>query len=142
MVSLTSTTIRIDELLAGVRGDEDGAVALFIGTVRNSNAGRRVLHLEYDAYPPMAEAEMTKIENEAMRRFAVSRIGIVHRTGRIDIGEASVAVAVASPHRAAALEACRFAIDTLKATVPIWKKEFFDGGEVWIEGAGEAPRPA
>lgn len=134
MVRLQSEPIRVEELLAAVRGDEDGAVALFVGTVRVHNVGRRVLHLEYDVYPGMAEAEMAKIEREAIRQFGVSRAGIVHRTGRLEIGEISVAVAVAAPHRAEALDACRFAIDTLKATVPIWKKEVFDGGEVWIEG--------
>lgn len=134
MVRLQTDPIRSEDLLATVRGDGDGAVALFVGTVRDHNSGRRVLHLEYEAYPAMAEVEMEKIEREAVRRFGVSRVAIVHRTGRLSIGEASVAIAVASPHRAEALEACRFAIDTLKATVPIWKKEFYEGGEVWIDG--------
>lgn len=139
MVRLQREPIRIEELLAAVRGDGDGAVALFVGTVRDHNRGRRVLYLDYDAYPGMAEAEMAKIEREAIARFGVSAVGIVHRTGRLEIGEASVAVAIASAHRGAAVDACRFAIDTLKVTVPIWKKETFEGGEVWIEGGEGSP---
>jgi molybdopterin synthase catalytic subunit len=141
MVKVQSEAIRIEALLDEVRSDADGGIALFVGTVRSENAGRKVLHLEYEAYAPMAEAEIRKIEDDAIARFGVSKIAIVHRTGRLEIGEASVAIAVASPHRAQALDACRFAIDTLKRTVPIWKKEFFEGGAVWIEGAGES-RPA
>lgn len=141
MVKIQAEPIRIETLLEAVRSDGDGGIALFVGTVRDENAGRKVLHLEYEAYGPMAEAEMKKIEEEAIARFGVSTVAIVHRTGRLEIGEASVAIAVASPHRAQALDACRFAIDTLKKTVPIWKKEFFEGGAVWIEGAGES-RPA
>lgn len=136
MVRLQPEPIRVEDLVAEVRRDADGAVAVFVGTVRDHNAGRRVLFLEYEAYAGMAEAEMARIEREAIARFGVSRVAIVHRTGRLAIGEASVAIAVASAHRAPALDACRFAIDTLKATVPIWKKEHFEGGEVWIEGGG------
>jgi molybdopterin synthase catalytic subunit len=136
---LQDEPIRVDELIRAARADGDGAVAVFLGTVRNHHAGRRVLHLEYHAYQGMAEREMERIEREATDRFGVSRVAIAHRTGRLEIGEASVAVAVASPHRAEAMEACRFVIDTLKKTVPIWKKEYFEGGAVWIEGAGETP---
>jgi molybdopterin synthase catalytic subunit len=139
MVRLQSDAILADELVREVRGDGDGAVAVFLGTVRNENAGRRVLYLEYHAYAGMAEREMERIEREAVKRFGVSTVAIAHRTGRLEIGEASVAVAAASPHRAEAMEACRFVIDTLKKTVPIWKKEFFEGGTVWIEGAGDTP---
>jgi molybdopterin synthase catalytic subunit len=117
---------------------EDGALALFVGVVRNHNAGRGVLHLEYEGYEEMALSEMEAIAAEARRRFSVSDVRIVHRLGRMEIGEASVAVAVCSPHRAQAFEACRFAIDTLKRRVPIWKKEFYADGEVWLEG----PQPA
>ena len=134
MVRLQNGPIDVVALTAEVRGDGDGAVSLFLGTVRNVNAGRRVLFLEYEAYAPMAEREMEGIAEEARARFSVSRVAIVHRVGRLDIGEASVAIAVAAPHRAAALDACRFVIDTLKRSVPIWKREHFDGGEVWIEG--------
>jgi molybdopterin synthase catalytic subunit len=133
---LVEAPIRSQELMEQVRGDGDGAVALFLGTVRDHNEGRRVLRLEYHAYPEMAESEMRRIEEEALDRFEVSRVAVVHRSGTLAIGEASVAVAVAAAHRAAAMEACRWAIDTLKTRVPIWKKEFFEDGEVWVE-----PRP-
>lgn len=137
MARLQNEPIRAEDLVASVRSDADGAVALFLGMVRNENAGRRVLYLEYEAYPAMAEAEMARIERDAVERFGASGVLIVHRCGRLAIGEVSVAVAVACPHRAQAIEACRFAIDTLKRSVPIWKKEHFEGGAVWIEGAGQ-----
>lgn len=136
MARLTGDLLDLAALAAEVRGDGDGAVALFVGTVRDTNAGRKVRYLEYEAYDGMAEREMARIEADAVARFGVSRVAIVHRVGRLAIGEASVAVAVASPHRAQALEACRFAIDTLKRTVPIWKQEHFEGGAIWIEGPG------
>lgn len=139
MVRLQHEPIRVEDLVAGVRRDSDGAVALFLGTVRDHNAGRRVVRLEYFAYPEMAEGEMTRIADEATRRFGVSTVAIVHRIGSLDIGEVSVAIAVASAHRAHAVDACRFVIDTLKDKVPIWKKEHFEGGTVWIEGDGAAP---
>jgi len=139
VVRLQHDPIRAEDLIVEVRGDGDGAVALFLGTVRNHNAGRRVLYLDYHAYPGMAEREMERIEHDAAKRYGASRIAIVHRTGRLEVGEVSVAVAVASPHRAEATDACRFVIDTLKKRVPIWKKEFFEGGAVWIEGGGDTP---
>jgi len=111
-------------------------MALFVGVVRDQNAGRPVLRLEYEAYEEMALSEMQAIDREARRRWPITEIRIVHRLGRMEIGEASVAVAVASPHRDEAFEACRFAIDTLKKTVPIWKKEFYADGAVWLEGPG------
>jgi molybdopterin synthase catalytic subunit len=114
----------------------DGAWCLFVGVVRNENDGRAVTFLEYEAYPEMALREMERLEAEARARWPVTDVRIAHRLGRLEIGEASVAVAVASPHRAEAFAACRFVIDTLKATVPIWKKEHFEGGAVWIEGPG------
>jgi molybdopterin synthase catalytic subunit len=116
---------------------QDGALCLFAGVVRNENAGRRVIHLEYEAYEEMALEVLTRIEAEARRRWPVTEVRIVHRLGRLEIGEASVAVAVASPHRAEAFAACRFAIDTLKHEAPIWKKVFFEGGAVWVEGPGQ-----
>jgi molybdopterin synthase catalytic subunit len=136
VIRLQRGEIDVGELLAAVGSDRDGAVALFLGTVRAHSRGRRVLHLEYEAYAEMAESEMTKLVREAERRFDVSAVSLVHRTGRLEIGEPSVAVAVAAPHRAGAFDACRFVIDELKRTVPIWKKEAFEGGEVWIEGPG------
>jgi len=118
----------------------DGAVCCFVGVVRDHNAGRRVHYLEYEAYEEMALSQMGELEDEARRRWPVSDVRLVHRLGRLEIGEASVAVAVASPHRAEAFEACRFLIDTLKKKVPIWKKEHFEGGTCWIEGPGQPAR--
>src|SRR5262245_8568207 len=123
-------------MTSAVRGDGDGAVALFLGTVRNVNVGRRVLLLAYDAYHATPESEMGLIEGEAKARCPISTVDIVHRLGRLAIGEISVAVAVASPPRADAMDACRFVIDALKVRVPIWKREHFEGGEVWVEGDG------
>jgi molybdopterin synthase catalytic subunit len=140
MVRLQDGPIDVLALAAEIRGDGDGAVSLFLGTVRNVNAGRRVLFLEYEAYGPMAEREMERIAAEAITRYGVSGVGIVHRLGRIAIGEASVVIAVAAAHRAAALDACRFIIDTLKRSVPIWKREHFEGGTIWIEGAAGETR--
>ena len=139
MIRVQTEAIRSDELLAAVRGDGDGAEALFVGAVRNENQGRRVLFLEYHAYPAMAEQEMSKLRRQALERFEISEVAIVHRTGRMEIGDAAVAIAVAAPHRAPAFDACRWIIDTLKQTVPIWKKEFFEGGEVWVEGEVDPP---
>ncbi|HEY2945903.1 MAG TPA: molybdenum cofactor biosynthesis protein MoaE [Vicinamibacteria bacterium] len=107
----------------------DGALCLFVGVVRDHNEGRRVLRLEYEAYEEMALLMMEKIAAECRQRWRVSAVRMVHRLGALAIGEASVAVAVASPHRREAFEACRYAIDTLKATVPIWKKEFYAEGD-------------
>jgi len=134
MVRLQAGPIDIAALVADVRSDGDGAVSLFLGTVRNVNAGRTVLFLEYEAYEGMAEREMERIAAEATTRFGVGRVGIVHRVGRLDIGEASIAIAVASAHRAAAMDACRFVIDSVKTRAPIWKREHFVGGIIWVEG--------
>ena len=112
---------------------QDGAVCLFVGVVRNENRGRPVLRLEYEAYEEMALPLMAEIEVETRDRWPVSDVRMVHRLGPLAIGEASVAVAVASPHRAEAFAACRHAIDTLKAKVPIWKKEFYADGAVWLQ---------
>ena len=117
-----------------VRADEDGAVATFDGCVRNHSHRRATLYLEYEGYESMALAKMQEIAVEIHDRFAVNRVAIMHRLGRLEIGETSVFIAVSSAHRAAAFEACRFAIDTLKKTVPIWKKEFFADGAVWVDG--------
>ena len=126
----------IDAAALCVPTPADGAVCLFLGVVRNENGGRPVLHLEYEAYGEMAQPMMLDIARQAAERWPVTDVRIVHRVGRLEIGEASVAVAVASPHRGEAFEACRWAIDTLKATVPIWKKEFYADGAVWLEGPG------
>jgi molybdopterin synthase catalytic subunit len=121
-------------LLAQIKDGEDGAVCLFDGIVRNHTRGRRTLYLEYDAYPAMALAEMEKLALHALSAFAVRDLRIVHRIGRIEIGQSSVLIVVASAHRAAAFDACRWLIDSLKKTVPIWKKEFFADGAAWADG--------
>ena len=105
---------------------------MFIGTIRDVTAGKKVLQLEYEAYESMALKEMHKIADGALLKWPIENILIHHRTGMLQIGESAVIIAVASPHRDAAFEACRFAIDTLKQTVPIWKKEIFEDGEVWV----------
>ena len=112
----------------------DGALCLFVGVVRNENQGRPVLRLEYEAYEEMALPLLAEIAAETRRLFPVTDVRLVHRLGRLEIGEASVAVAVSSPHRAEAFAACRYAIDTLKAKVPIWKKEFYADGSAWLDG--------
>jgi molybdopterin synthase catalytic subunit len=122
--------------LASLSGTEprDGALCLFVGVVRNENRGRAVLRLEYEAYEEMALPLMQEIAAETKRRFPVTQVRLVHRLGPLEIGEASVAVAVASPHRDEAFAACRFAIDTLKSQVPIWKKELYADGSAWLDG--------
>jgi len=132
LARLQSTPIDGAGLIASMGGAADGALALFLGTVRDHNDGRRVRFMEYHAYPEMAEREMARLVDEACGRFEVRAVALVHRTGRLEIGETSVAVAVASAHRAAALDACRYLIDTLKQTVPIWKREFYDGDDAWL----------
>ena len=117
-----------------VRRDEAGAVALFYGVVRNNNMGRRVLYLEYDAYPEMATKVMRQIAEEALVQYPINDVAIQHRTGRLEIGETSLLVAVSAPHRNEAFEACHALVDRFKEVVPIWKKEVWAGGEEWIEG--------
>ena len=118
----------------------DGALCLFAGIVRNENKGKAVLYLEYEAYEDMALSLMEEIAAEARRKWPITDLRMVHRLGRLEIGEASVAVAVASPHRAEAFAACRFLIDTLKAQVPIWKKEYYADGTAWLEESRPARR--
>ena len=122
------------EIIEGLKAPEDGALVVFDGFVRNNFKGRQTLYLEYEAYEPMAYAKMREIGAEIRARFPIHRLAIVHRLGRLEIGETSVLIAVSSPHRGAAFDACRYAIDTLKRAVPIWKKEYFVGGAVWAEG--------
>ncbi|MBI3785146.1 MAG: molybdenum cofactor biosynthesis protein MoaE [Deltaproteobacteria bacterium] len=139
MFEIVSRTIDADAVTAAVADPTTGATVTFIGTTRDHNDGRHVTELEYEAYPEMALAEMRKIGDEACRRWPVHAVAIVHRIGVVPIGEASVVIAVSSAHRVAAFEACHFAIDRLKEVVPIWKKEHFEGGEVWIGSqAGQA----
>lgn len=134
LVFLTYAPIHPEAVLARVRHPEDGAVASFDGIVRNHTRGRQTLYLVYEAYETMALAQMQQLAREAKQRFAIHEVGLVHRLGRLEIGESSVLIAVCSPHRAAAFEACRWLIDTLKKTVPIWKKEYFVDGAVWADG--------
>jgi len=122
----------MQELADFVADPAAGAMATFVGMTRNTNEGRQVTRLEYECYLGMAEKEMEKIAAEVLRRWPIKKISMVHRLGRVDIGEASVAIAVSSGHRHAAFEACHYAINQLKETVPIWKKELYEGGELWI----------
>jgi len=131
---LVREPIRPREIIEGLKAPEDGAVVVFDGFVRNNFKGRQTLYLEYEAYEPMAYAKMREIGAEIRAKFPIHRLAIVHRLGRLEIGETSVWIAVSSPHRGAAFDACRYAIDTLKRSVPIWKKEFFVGGAVWADG--------
>lgn len=128
------TREKIDLAALATTEARDGALSLFVGVVRNQNGGREVLRLEYEAYEEMALSELAAVETEARRRWPVTEVRLVHRLGPLEVGEASVAVAVCSPHREEAFAACRFAIDTLKRTVPIWKKELYADGAVWLEG--------
>jgi molybdopterin synthase catalytic subunit len=131
---LTRSPIPTAELAGQQKAPEDGALVVFEGVVRNNSRGRRALYLEYEAYEPMAIRKMEEIGGEVRRRFEIDRIGMIHRLGRLEIGETSVAIIVTSAHRRAAFDACRFAIDRLKETVPIWKKEYFEDGSVWAAG--------
>jgi molybdopterin synthase catalytic subunit len=121
-------------LIAHVRAAEDGAIVTFDGCVRNYSHGRRTLYLDYEAYESMALGKIREIAGQIHEKFPIHLIAIAHRLGRLEIGETSVFIAVSSAHRPAAFEACRFAIDTLKRTVPIWKKEYFEDGAVWADG--------
>ena len=136
---IVRTPLRIEDLVNHLRRPEDGAIVIFDGIVRNNTSGRMTLYLEYDGYEPMALKKMKEIGTEIRKRWSISHLGIVHRLGRLEIGEASVLIAVTAAHRKIAFEACQHAIDTLKRTVPIWKKEFFEDGEVWVEGECSKP---
>jgi molybdopterin synthase catalytic subunit len=123
----------------GASAGSDGAVATFLGLVRNHNKGRRVTYLEYEAYEPLARKSFERIASEIAERWPDTVIALHHRVGRLEIGEASVAIVTASPHRAEAFAACRYTIERVKQIVPVWKHEHFDGGDVWIEGATADP---
>lgn len=133
MIQLTDQPIVVSDVLAAVQHDRAGAVDVFIGTVRNHNNAQTVVRLEYEAYAPMALKKMEELADEARRRWPVEALALVHRVGRLEIGDVAVVVAVATPHRAESFEACRWLIDTLKQTVPIWKKEVYSTGEEWLE---------
>lgn len=129
---LTAEPLSLEAAVAAVRRDEAGAIATFLGTVRNRSRDRDVVYLEYEAYEGMAEETMADLAAELIAKHGLAAVAIHHRVGRVEIGEASVVIAVSAAHRAAALAACREAIDTLKQTVPLWKKEVYVGGEEWI----------
>lgn len=132
MIEITRAPIDVEAVLKSVEDPAAGGTALFVGTTRNHSDGRSVRALEYDAYIPMALKLMNRIAADVRIRWAIHKISIVHRIGRVEVGEASVAIAVSSSHRAEAFEGCRYAIDTLKSEVPIWKKEFLEDGEIWV----------
>lgn len=131
-IQLKDTNLSPQECINLVASDHSGGTAVFIGTVRNQTSGKAVLRLEFEAYEPMALSEMRKIAEQAQAKWSVEKMAIHHRTGILDVGEIAVIIAVSTPHRGAAFEACQFAIDTLKETVPIWKKEIFEDGAVWV----------
>lgn len=133
-VALLREPVDASSLTAAIKRGEDGAVVTFDGIVRNNTRGRRTLYLVYESYEAMALAQMRKLSAEAIQRFGVQSVSLVHRLGRLEVGETSVFIAVASAHRPQAFEACRWLIDTLKKTVPIWKKEHFEDGAVWADG--------
>lgn len=134
VAGLTREAIDRDALVAKLKQPADGAVVVFDGIVRDNTRGRKTLYLDYEAYEEMALAQMRKLAQEAREKFAVDCVGMVHRLGRLEIGESSIVIVVTSAHRAAAFDACRWLIDTLKRTVPIWKKEHFADGAVWTDG--------
>jgi len=129
----------LQDAIRAVAGPDRGAIATFVGTTRNHHDGRSVRFLEYDAYPEMAEIVLRDIGREVEARFGTPHVAILHRVGRLEVGEASVVVAVAAAHRREALAACAHAIERVKASAPIWKKEHYADGAAWIEGADSAP---
>jgi molybdopterin synthase catalytic subunit len=131
-IKLTQTVLSPEACSAFVSADHVGGIVTFVGTVRNQTKGKKVLKLDFEAYEPMAVSEMAKIAQQAIDKFKVHKIAIHHRTGTLEVGEVPVIIAASSAHRKAAFEACQYAIDTLKETVPIWKKEVFEDGEVWV----------
>jgi len=129
---ITAEPLDVSALIAEAADEEAGAVASFVGTVRRHSRGRTVLYLEYEAFEEMAEPMLRALADELTAKHGLSKVAIHHRVGRVEIGEPSVAIAISAPHRAAALTACTEAIDTLKETIPLWKKEVYEGGEEWI----------
>jgi molybdopterin synthase catalytic subunit len=145
LFAIGPATLALEPLVSAIASDSDGvdgAVVTFLGLVRNHNQGRRVLFLEYEAYEPLALKAFARIDDEVRSRWPGMRIALHHRTGRLAIGEASVAIVTASPHRSDAFAACRYVIERVKQIVPVWKREYFDGGDVWIEGATADPEDA
>ena len=133
-IEIVEATIDADAIVRAIKAGSDGAVCVFDGIVRDNTRGRKTLYLDYEAYREMAVAQMRKLADEAAAKFGVREVAMVHRLGRLQVGETSVLIVVASAHRAAAFDACRWLIDTLKKTVPIWKRETFADGAVWADG--------
>ncbi|RKU13884.1 molybdenum cofactor biosynthesis protein MoaE [Candidatus Poribacteria bacterium] len=134
MFKITSEEIELGDVIRAVEAGDAGAIVHFLGVVRNNTEGREVSYLEYEAYPPMAEKKMAEIAEEIHEKWGLDRVAMIHRVGRLEIGEVSVAVAVASPHRKEAFEACHYAMNRLKQIVPIWKREVWaDGEEEWVK---------
>ena len=134
MFKITSEEIELGDVIRAVEAADAGAIVHFLGVVRNNTEGREVSYLEYEAYPPMAEKKMAEIAQEIQEKWGLDRVAMIHRVGRLEIGEVSVAVAVASPHRKEAFEACHYAMNRLKQIVPIWKREVWvDGEEEWVK---------
>ena len=131
-IQILSTPLNIQSAIDWIMSTESGSIDVFIGTVRNATKGKKVIRLEFEAYEPMALAEIDKILKRAFEQWPVQKILVHHRTGVLEVGEVPVIIAVSAAHRAAVFEACRYIIDTLKQTVPIWKKEIFEDGEVWV----------
>ena len=143
MIKITTEPLDPEEVTAHVRKDSNGAVITFLGTTRDFSEGRNVEFLEYEAYQPMAETTLQQIADELREKWGIDDFAVAHRVGRVDIGEISLVVALASPHRHEAFEAGAYIVDRIKQIVPIWKKEAFEGGEVWVGSEGEsAPAPA
>ena len=141
--SIVRDVIDTQDVVRNIKSSEDGAAVVFEGVVRNQTRGRKTLYLDYEAYEEMALAQMEGLAEQALKQFQVREVALIHRLGRLEIGETSVLVVVASAHRAAAFDACRWLIDTLKRTVPIWKNEYFEDGAVWADGEAfpeEIPR--
>ena len=133
MIEITDKPLDPEAITAAVRREANGAVVTFLGITRRYTGGRKALYLEYEAYQPMADNKLAEVAQEMMERWSIEDVAIAHRLGRLEIEEISLVVAVASPHRREAFDACQYAVDRIKQTVPIWKKEHFEGGEVWIE---------
>ena len=133
---ITGENISASDLARSLQAPSDGAVVTFEGVVRDHSNGQKTLYLEYEAYEPMAIRKMEEIGAEAKEKFAIHSVGVIHRTGKLEIGETSVAIVVTAAHRRPAFEACHYLIDRLKQVVPVWKKEYFEGGAVWVEGEG------
>ncbi len=138
MITITHEELRPEAITDSVKRDSNGAVVTFLGSTRDSTAERKVLYLEYEAYRPMADNQLARIADEIRERWEISDVAIAHRLGRLEIGDLSLVVAIASPHRREAFEASAYAVDRIKQIVPIWKKEFFEGGEVWVGSQDDA----